>query len=69
MVYGTIIQKGEKYYTFLKKLFEAIDNILVNAFNQFIKLFDSSPVSFNSNLHITGIDLFRNIMLPCVLLR
>ena len=28
MVFGTIIQKGEKYYTYLKKLFESIDNIL-----------------------------------------
>ena len=27
MVHGTIIQKGEKYYTYLKKLFESIDNI------------------------------------------
>ena len=30
MIYGTIIQKGEKYYTFLKKLFESIDNIQLN---------------------------------------
>ena len=30
MVYGTIIQKGEKYYTYLKKLFESIDNIQLN---------------------------------------
>lgn len=30
MVYGTIIRKGEKYYTYLKKLFEAIDNIQLN---------------------------------------
>ncbi len=30
MVYGTIIQKGEKYYTLLKKLFDSIDNIQLN---------------------------------------
>lgn len=30
MVYGTIIQKGEKCYTYLKKLFESIDNIQLN---------------------------------------
>ena len=30
MVYGTIIRKGEKYYTYLKKLFESIDNIQLN---------------------------------------
>lgn len=27
MVYGTIIQKGEQSYTFLKKVFDSIDNI------------------------------------------
>ena len=26
MVYGAINEKGEKYYTFLPKLFDAIDN-------------------------------------------
>ncbi len=30
MVYGTIIRKGEQAYTFLKKLFESIDNIQLN---------------------------------------
>ena len=30
MVNGTIIQKGEKHYTYLKKLFESIDNIQLN---------------------------------------
>ena len=26
MVYGAINEKGEKYYTYLKKVFDAIDN-------------------------------------------
>lgn len=30
MVYGTIIQKGEKYYTCLKKLFDSLDNMQLN---------------------------------------
>ena len=30
MVHGIIINKGEAYYTYLKKLFEAIDNIQLN---------------------------------------
>ena len=30
MIYGTIIQKGEKYYTYLKKLFESINNMQLN---------------------------------------
>jgi hypothetical protein len=30
MVYGRIIRKGEKYYTHLKKLFEAIGNAQLN---------------------------------------
>ena len=30
MIYGTIIQKGEDYYTCLKKLFDSIDNMQLN---------------------------------------
>lgn len=30
MIYGTIIQKGEKYFTLLKKLFDSINNIQLN---------------------------------------
>ena len=30
MVYGRIIRKGEKYYTYLKKLFDSIDNMQIN---------------------------------------
>ena len=40
MIYGVIIDKGEKYYTYLKKLFESIDNIQLNyiyiAFNSYL---------------------------------
>ena len=30
MVYGAINEKGEKYYTYLPKLFDAIDNAQKN---------------------------------------